>query len=416
MDVSSAALFTMALGLTDPWLVERIEFSAESQQLDLWIDFPPGATFTCPECAHASCKVHDTTERTWRHLDFFQHRTLLHARQPRVQCPEHGVKTVTPPWARPGSGFTLLMEAYILLLVQSGMTPKEAGRLVGEHDTRIWRVLQHYVDSARAKADHSEVRAIGVDETSRRRGHKYVTTFMDLDNSRVLYATEGKDSATIAAFKADLEAHRGTADQVQEACLDMSAAFCKGLGEAFPQAALTFDNFHLMQLLNKAVDQVRRQEQPDHPELKRTRYVWLKNDWNRTEKEAARFAALRDSGLGTVRATHLKTVFQDIFAIGDPAEAEQMLKRWYFWATHSRLAPMIKAARTIKAHWEGVVRWFHSRLTNARVEAANGLIQSAKRRARGYRSTRYLITMIYLLLGKLDLEVPQLRVAFAHTK
>lgn len=415
MDSSSTALFTMALGLTPPWTVDKIEFTAEGQQLDLWLDFAPGATFTCPDC-QASCKVHDTSDRTWRHLDFFQHRTLLHARQPRVTCPEHGVKTVTPPWARPGSGFTLLMEAFVMALVENGMTPKAIGRLIGEHDTRVWRLLMHYVQAARMEADHSGVRAVGVDETSRRRGHRYVTVFADLDNSKVLFAVEGKDTGTIHAFRADLEAHGGRADQVTDVCLDMSAAFRKGFTEAFPEARQTFDNFHLMQVMNKAVDEVRRREQVTRPELKRTRHMWLKNDWNRTDREKAVFESLRDSNLQTARATHLKAVFQDIFALTDPQEAEAALKRWYFWATHSRLTPMIRAARTIKRHWDGVLRWFHSRLTNGLMEAINGLIQAAKRQARGYRSTKYLITMIYVIGGKLKFKLPPLNPRLAHTK
>jgi transposase len=416
MDPFSTELFSVALGLAKPWSVVRVEFSEQDQQLDLWLDFPAGGTFGCPECSQTGCKVHDTSERTWRHLDFFQHKTFLHARQPRIICPEHGVKTATVPWARPGAGFTLLMEAYIVLLVQSGMTPAQAGRLVDEYDTRIWRILQHYVAKARQEADHSQVRCIGVDETSRRRGHKYISVFMDLKEPRVLFATEGKDAATVLAFRADLEAHGGRAEQVEEACLDMSEAFKKGLSEAFPAAALTFDNFHLVQLLNKAVDDVRRHEQATHPELKRTRYVWLKNGWNRTEKETAIFQEMRSSSLGTVRATHLKTVFQDIFACENPTEAEDLLKQWYFWATHSRLAPMIRAAKTIKRNWAGVVRWFHSRISNGLLEAINGLIQSAKRRARGFRSTNYLITMVYMIAGKLDFKLPPLRIASAHTK
>jgi len=417
MDASSIALFSAALGLTPPWAVDRVEFSADKQQLDLWLDFPSGSTFACPECQR-QCSIHDTNKRTWRHLDFFQHRTFLHARQPRISCPEHGVKTVTPPWARSGSGFTLLMEAYLVLLVESGMTPRQASRFVDEHDTRIWRVLEHYVHTAREQADFSEVTAVGVDETSRSRGHNYITVFMDIakESARVLFATEGKDASTISAFKTDLEAHGGCAEQVQEACLDMSAAFIKGLTEAFPGAALTFDSFHLMQLMNKAVDEVRRQEQKDRPELKRSRWVWLKNDWNRTDRQAEIFDRLRGSNLKTARATHLKTTFQDIFAVADPAIAEGMLRRWYFWATHSRLAPMVKAAKTIKAHWDGVLRWFHTRLTNALLEATNGLIQAAKRRARGYRSSKYLITIVYLLASKLELNLPPLRLAFAHTK
>lgn len=410
-------LFRVALGLAKPWEISKVEFSKDEHRLDLWLDFPAGSHFACPECGRSDCGVHDTSERVWRHLNFFEHKTVLHARHPRVHCPEHGIKTVEVPWARPGTGFTLLMEAYILALVEGGMTAAEAGRLIGEHDTRVWRVLEHYVEQARAEADFSEVRTVGVDETSRSKGHNYVTVFMDLQEDRrgVLFATEGKDAQTVERFREDLEAHGGTAEQVEEACMDMSGAFISGMREQFPGAALTFDNFHLMQLLTKAVDETRRQEQPSHPELKRTRYTWLKNDWNRTEQQRATFDRLRSSHLKTVRATHIKSVFQDIFAAASEAEAEWLLKRWYFWATHSRIPAIIKAAKTIREHWAGVLRWFVSRVSNGVVEAINGLIQSAKAKSRGYRNSRYLITMIYLIAGKLELNVPSLGHA-THTK
>jgi len=417
MESQIQELFRVALGLAEPWVVQKVEFSEERRQLDLWLDFPAGSRFACPECGREGCGVYDSQERTWRHLNFFEHQTRLHARQPRIECPEHGVKTVGVPWARPKVGFTLLMEAFILALVQSGMTPRQVGRLMGEHDTRIWRVVQEYVERARSKADFSGVRAVGVDETSRRKGQEYVTVFMDLEASRrrVLFVTEGKDAGTVERFRADLEAHGGSAGEVKEACLDMSGAFMAGLRKEFPEAELTFDNFHLMQLLNDAVDEVRREEQPTHPELKGTRYVWLKNDWNWTEAQARTFEGLRSSKLATVRASHLKSVFQDLFAEDTVEEAEAMLKRWYFWATHSRIGPMIRAAKTIKEHWAGVLRWFTSRISNGVLEAINGLIQSAKAKARGFRSTRYLVTMIYLIAGKLDLKLPAL--AFAtHTK
>ena len=409
-------LFRVALGLEQPWVVSKIEFSQEKAQLDLWLDFPAGSRFACPECKRPG-GVYDTAERTWRHLNFFQHKTFLHARQPRIECPDHGVKTVEVPWARSGVGFTLLMEAFILVLVQNGMTPTQAARVIDEHDTRLWRVLQHYVEKARGEADFSQVKAIGVDETSRAKGHQYISVFMDLDEERrrVLFATEGKDAQTVKAFKEDLEAHGGKADQIEEACLDMSAAFISGLTEHFPKAQLTFDNFHLMKLLGDAVDQVRRQEQPTHPELKGTRYLWLTNEWNHTEKQAATFDELRSSHLLTVRATHLKSVFQDLFACHSLAEAEPMLKSWYFWATHSRIGPMIKAAKTIKKHWAGVLRWFVSRITNGLLEGINSLIQSAKAKARGFRSTRYLITMVYLIAAKLDFKLPDFAQA-THTK
>ena len=416
MESQIQQLFRVALGLAEPWVVSKIEFSQEQHQLDLYLDFPAGSKFPCPDCGTGR-GVYDTDQRTWRHLNFFQHKTFLHARQPRIDCPDHGVKSVEVPWARPGAGFTLLMEAFILVLVQGGMTPTQAGRLVDEHDTRLWRVLRHYVDEARDREDFSKVTTIGVDETSRSKGHNYITVFMDLDeaNRRVVFATEGKDADTVKRFREDLEAHGGAAEQVQEACLDMSAAFISGLTEQFPKAELTFDNFHLMQLLTDAVDETRREEQPTHPELKGTRFTWLKNDWNRTDKQQATFDALRSSKLATVRATHIKSVFQDLFDCDSVAEAEPLLKRWYFWATHSRIGPVIKAAKTIKKHWAGVLRWFVSRISNGVLEAINSLIQSAKAKARGFRNSRYLITMVYLIAGKLDFTLPDMSYA-THTK
>ena len=408
-------LFRLALGLDEPWRVTKIAFSETEQRLDIDLDFPAGSRFACPECGREGCGAYDAQQRTWRHLNFFQHKTFLHARQPRIECPDHGVKTVEVPWARPQVGFTLLMEAFILALVENGMTPRQVGRLIGAHDTRIWGVVTHYVDQARAEADHAEVQAVGLDETSRRRGHHYITVFMDLDQRRVLYVAEDRDAATVKGFRADLEAHGGSAQRITEACLDMSPAYIKGLGEQFPQAEMTFDQFHLMKLINEAVDQVRRQEQKRHPELKGTRYVWLKNEWNHTRRQAETFKALRGSKLQTVRAHHLKSVFQDIFADEDPAEAESLLSRWYYWATHSRIGPMIEVAKTIKRHWRGVLRWFTSRINNGLLEGINSLIQSAKAKARGFRTTRYLTTMIYLIAGRLDLKLPAFGSA-THTK
>jgi transposase len=408
-------LFRVALGLGEPWQVVKIEFSPEGNQLDLWLDFPRGGTFACPVCGRVDCGVYDTAERKWRHLNFFQYKTLLHARQPRIECPDHGVKTVEVPWARRGVGFTVLMEAFILALVQNGMTPNQVGRMIGEYDTRVWRVLQHYVEQARDEADFSEVTAIGVDETSRKRGHNYISVFMDLDESRVLFVTEGRDAATVEAFREDLEAHGGQAEQIAEACLDMSPSYISGLESQFPTTELTFDQFHLMKIVNEAVDEVRRAERADRPELKGTRYVWLKNQRNHTAKQSELFAALRNGSLKTARACHIKTVFQDIFGCQSVEEAEPMLKAWYFWATHSRLEPMIAAAKTIKRHWNGVLRWFTSRITNGMLEGINSLIQAAKARARGFRSVDYLITMIYLLVGKLDFQLPAV-IPVTHTK
>lgn len=172
-------------------------------------------------------------------MDFFQHRAFLHARLPRVSCPTHGVRQVAVPWAREGSGFTLLFEA-LLPQFAAAMPVRTVAGMVGEHDTRIWRVLDHHVSAARACADHSQVTRVGIDETAAARGQDYVSIFADMDRRRVLLATEGRDGDTVARFAADLSAHGGDPAAVTDTSSDMSAAYIAGIGEHSPcEPALT---------------------------------------------------------------------------------------------------------------------------------------------------------------------------------
>jgi transposase len=398
-------LFQQALGLTPPWHVTRTAFNAERQQLDLYIDFTAGGTFACPECAAPGCKAHDTEEKSWRHLNFFQHQAYLHARTPRVRCERCGVRLVAVPWARPGSGFTLLFEALVMMLVKE-MPVAAIARMVQEHDTRLWRIVHHYVGEARAKAEFSDVRCVGMDEKASKRGHNYLTLFVDLETSTLLFATETREATTVEAFRHELEAHGGVVEQIEEFCLDMWPAYLKGISDSFPDASITFDKFHVMKLLNEAVDKVRRAEQRVRSELKGSRYVWTKNPENLTPHQFALWDALdiKRLNLKTARAYHLRLALQ-AFWDQHSDSAEEFLKRWYFWATHSRLQPMIDLAKMLRRHWDGVLRWFQSRISNGVLEGINSLIQAAKAKARGYRSTRNLIAMAYLVAGKLNFRL-----------
>ncbi|MBF0526959.1 MAG: ISL3 family transposase [Deltaproteobacteria bacterium] len=215
--------------------------------------------------------------------------------------------------------------------------------------------------------NYSDVTQIGVDETSSKRGHNYISIFVDMAKSKVLFATEGKGAETLSAFKQDLIAHKGKQEQIKDVCCDMSPAFIAGTEKTFPSAEITFDKFHVLKIINEAVDEVRRQEQKDCPVLKKTRFIWLKNANGRTQKEEVTYRKLKDLNLKTIRAFHVKLNFQEFY--NQPQEtAEDFLKSWYFWATHSRLQPIIDAAKTIKRHWTGVLRWFKSKITNGVLE------------------------------------------------
>ena len=401
------SLFAVALGITPPWEVEGIEFSKENKRLDIKIGFSRGATFVCPVCG-AAAPAYDTKEKTWRHLNFFQYEAYLTARVPRVKCPnaDCGVKRVSVPRARPGSGFTLLFEALVMTLIRE-MPVKVTADLLGEHDTRIWRVIDHYVQSARAQADHSDVRRVGMDETSARRGQDYVSFFFDMDQRRLLFGTEGNDHETVKTFTRDLEAHNGSAENVTDASLDMSKAFIKGVREALPNAEITFDHFHLIQHMNDALGKVRAEEAKLFPGLmKGSRYAFLKNPENLTEKQDETLTKLCNYRLKTARAYLLKLALQDVYFATNREDAEGRLKSWYSWAIRSQIDQVRKVAKTVKNHWNGILAWFDSGLSNGFIEAINGLIQSAKRRARGYRSTKNLINMAYLIAGKLDFRLP----------
>jgi len=399
------ALLQLALGLTPPWTVSRADFDAQARRLDIRIDFAPGSRFACPTCGAADCPAYDTERKTWRHLNFFQHQAYLTARVPRIRCAACGIKTVTVPRARPDSGFTLLFEALVMTMV-SAMPVAAVARIVGEHDTRLWRVIHHYVDQARAHTDASDVTRIAIDETAARRGHNYITLFVDIDQARVLFATEGRDAETIAVFADDLAAHGGDPKAISEVCIDMSPAFIKGVAESLPEAAITFDKFHAVKIVNDAVDQVRRLEQKGQGLLRGTRYIWLRNPANLSDRQREALENLPTRHLKTARAYQIRLAFQELYEQGTPEQAASFLKRWYFWATHSRLPPMIDAAHTIKRHGDGILRWFNSKIANGLIEGINSLIQAAKAKARGYRSIRNLKAVVYLLAGKLDLRLP----------
>jgi transposase len=397
-------LMQQALGLTPPWTVVRSDFDTQAGRLDVEIDFTPGSRFACPTCGAADCPAYDTQRKTWRHLNFFQHQAYLNARVPRVRCETCGIRQVNVPWARPDSGFTLLFEAMVMTMV-SAMPVAAVARIVDEHDTRLWRVVHHYVDEGRGRADASEVTRVAIDETAARRGHDYITLFVDIDQARVLFAAEGKDAATVAAFAEDLAAHGGNPAAIVEVCIDMSPAFIKGVAESLPEAAVTFDKFHAVKIINDAVDQVRRAEQKQQGVLRGTRYIWLRNPNNLSERQRTTLESLPTRHLKTARAYQIRLAFQELY--DQPSEAAaSYLKKWYFWATHSRLEPIIDAAHTVKRHWDGILRWFDSKIANGLIEGINSLVQAAKAKARGYRSTRNLKAMIYLLAGKLDLRLP----------
>jgi transposase len=409
MDDPVLSLFTESLGIEEPWYVSSVEFSREQKRLDIQLEYRKHVQFCCPQCGGTNTDIYDRQDHSWRHVNYFEHQTHLHAKVPRVWCHDcsrdsSGVRLVDVPWTRKMSHFTKLFEAYVLQLAKD-MPVLAIARLVGERDKRIWRIIRHYVDQARAKEDFSNVSRVSIDETAIARGHKYVTVVVDIDERKVLFVTPGKDAAVVDAFAEDFVSHKGNPERVTTVSCDMSPAFIAGVQKALPSAAITFDKFHVVKVLSEAVDTVRREEQRKHPELKRSRYVWLKNPSNLTTAQAETLGTLSKQNLKTVRAYHMLMNFKELWQ-QPKVFAKPFLDKWYFWATHSRLRPMVQAAKTIRRHQQGILSWFDTNVTNGLIESMNSLIQAAKRRAKGFRNVDNFITIIYLLLGKLKLHLP----------
>ena len=395
-------LFCQALGLANPWAVERVTLNVAHSRIDLYVVWNAKSA-ACPACGAANQRVHDHRARSWRHLDFFQFEAHVHCDLPRIACNAcQGTTQLQAPWAREGSRFTLLFEALSLTLARE-MPVSACARILRCSDNALWRQIDAQVTLARSKESYADVTVIGIDETSCAKGSSYITLVHDLTRSKLLFATPGKDGSTVQRFTEDFKAHDGKPEAIEVVCMDMSKAFITGSAKYLPGAAIAFDGFHVVQMANKAVDAVRREEARDETWLKKSRWCWLKDKANWTVKEQDKMSWLPHSRLKTARAWRIKEALRDIYALrADMAQSTLALKKWLHWAQRSQLHPIKDLARSIKQHWAGILKAFDaSHLHTGYVEAVNSLLQAAKARARGYGTTRHFIAMAFLIAGRL---------------
>ena len=404
-----ARLFEHSMGLGPEWEVSDVWFEQPEggpERLHVRVARVPGEAVPCPECGRR-CGVYDSRERTWRHLDIWQYETVVHCAVPRADCPEHGARTVRMPWeVRPNSHFTALFEAQVLVMAMSGMTVRAISAQVRESDSRVWAMLGRAVSEAREGADYSGVTRVGIDDTARARGQRYVSVMADVDGRRVVAVTEGRDRGAPGRLCDQLEARGGDRSAVTEVTRDMASSYSLGCADAMPQAAQTVDRFHVMQLLTRALDRTRCAEAKSCEEKRRllrgTKYVWLKRPENLTERQAERRASLASEHLLTARACAMVEAVRAVYSCATREEAADELDRALSWMVHSDVPLMRAAARTIRDEREGVLNWFSARSTNGFLEGMNSVIQSLKRASRGFRNVGYFTTMIFLRLGRLD--------------
>jgi len=411
-------LFHELLGLGLNWEVTESRFERESGTvfLDIRETAPLWEVTRCPQDGGvASCYDH-TEELKWRHLNVFQHRCEITCRLPRGKCRQCGhLFRVRPPWEGLSAHFTKEFEAFALVLLRE-MPVSQVSELVGETDTRLWRMLFRQVDAAYAQADFSNVCCVGVDEMSVQKGHHYISIFADLLAKRVLFATEGKDQQSWVRFIQELEKHNGHRHAITQVSMDMSPAYQAGVAQMCRNAQVVFDKFHVIQKASLAVDNVRRIELQVGPPgvrqaLGKTLWLWRKNPENLTPSQQERLEGIRDKGFCTAKAYQMRLALQDIYRTAEVATARHRFRVWCRWVRWVGryykgtlyFSSMLKVAQMVEDHLKGILAHWKWGLTNAFLEGLNSVFSATKRKARGYRSPVYLITMLYFVAGKLRL-------------
>lgn len=399
--------YALALGLVPPWTISNITIDTEGETLAIVVEYG-SATGSCSECG-AECTVHDVrTQRSWRHLDMMQFQTTIHAEIPRVSCATHGVRSISVPWADKHSRFTLLFEAFAINVLQNAANVSAARKILRLSWDQVRLIQKRAVERGLERRGGTPVEHAGIDEKSFLKGHHYASLATDIDRGCVLDVVEGrkKENAVALLNQAIPEEQRGF---VNAGAMDMWAPFMDAWEEVFgPDTPIVHDKFHVSGYLGKAVDNVRKHEhntlkKDGHDTLTKTKYLWLKNpdSWEKEEKH--RFNTLMKNELKVGRAWALKEAFRKFWEYKSEWAAKRFFKRWYFRATHSRLTPMIKVAKTLKRHFDGLLAYLDHHITNAATEGLNAKIQSVKANARGFRNFAHYRIAILFHCGKLDM-------------
>lgn len=398
-----------SLGLEEPWYVSKAKFSEEEMALHIYVDIGKNAQIPCPKCGGETKRFgYEKKERVWRHGDCMFYPCYVHCRRPKTLCEKCGVSQINAPFERKNSRFTLLFEGYAMLIL-ADMPIAKAAALLRCDEKSLTSIMRYWVNKAVDGMDLSGVAQLAVDETSHKRGHKYVTLIIDAAKRRVIDVEEGRDSTTIALFAEKLVIKGGNTDNIKAATSDMSKAYLSAIETNFPHAEQTIDKFHIKKALIDALDKVRKNEQKNvanKKELFRGRRLFMIPEARLSNEQADKLAKMSKRYPQTGRAYRIVSALDDFYASRNIEEAETAFSSLCSWMRRCRLIPMKEAALTLLAHKDKILNFFKSRLTNAICEGINSMIQAAKRKARGYASFEGYSAMIYLVAGKLDLSVP----------
>jgi transposase len=387
---------TKIINVSSPWKIEEIKVNPPTKTVNVFIHYEEGATFPCSKC-NKDRKVYDSNYRIWRHLDICDYRCYLNIKIPRINCPEHGILVIKElPFGRMNGHYSFQFDLLIMRKVRE-MSVRALGVELGEPDQNIWRVFHYYINQGKQQIDCYNTRRIGVDEKSYKKGHQYVSIFTDLDTGHVIFVTPGKGEETFAQFYEYLFENTGDPNNIQQISMDMGKGYISGYQMYFSSAELVFDRFHIKKALNEQVDKVRKQEVKHNESLKNTRYIWLKNECNLTDKQRDLLGEfLKESSTNTAKSYQAKVAFDQLWRVQNNA-VEPLLNQWLLMAHKLCLKPISDFVKTVISHKKGIINSMKSLVTNAVAEGLNSLFQLAKSRARGFRNITNFMNMIYFL-------------------
>jgi transposase len=400
-------LFTKILGLRPPWFIQQVVVDEPAQRVDIYVDHEPDIRVRCPVCDELYGLYDHASERVYRHLNTCQMQTYIHVRPPRVNCPTHGVKQIGSEFGENGSELSFGLESFVIQVAQE-CSIEATARLCGLSWDQSWNTLARAVDRGRARKPRRVPCRMGVDEKSIARGHKYESLVYDIDAGTVEFVWDDRGQQSLESYYRQFS--REELAGIKSVAMDMWDPFIAATKKYVPDAEkkIVFDRFHVMRHVVDAVDHVRKSEHRQLAEtgespLKGTKYLWLWSQENVPEWRQEEFATLRAQDLKVCRAWAIKENLRHLWNYRYAAHMRNYFKRWYFWATHSRLKPIKKAAQTLKAHIDNIVTYAKHRITNALGEAINAKIEKVKRMACGFRNRAHYRTAIYFHCGGLDL-------------
>jgi transposase len=400
--------YAQVLGLVDPWFVDDVDLSIENRRVDIVVSHHEGRRWACPKCEVELALYDHAEERAWRHLDTGGFPTWLHARPPRVNCPSDGVRQVHLPWAEPKSRFTTAFERFAIDVLKETDISGASNILKTSWD-ECWGIMSRAVARGQAAKEHQVPALIGVDEKAARKGHSYLTLVYDIAGGTVEYIADDRKQASLDPYFESFspEERRG----INAVAMDMWEPYVNSVRQYLDDAEnkIVFDRFHIMQHMVGAVDAVRKIE---HKALRAegldtltgSKYLWLYSEENLPAKHRERFRTLKCTSLETTRAWAIKESLRALWHYQRLGWALKFYKQWFFWATHSRLQPVIDVAYMIKRHLFGIRNYFSTaRITNAAAEGMNSKIQTIKEMAYGYRNREHFKTAIFFHCGGLQL-------------